>query len=130
MGTSLNGKFVRRDQTPTVDADSVDAFLTATPDAALLLFRGDATRPEVADIAVVLPQLVAAFPGRLSAAVVAPAAEAALMARYGVKATPSLALVRGGQTLGVIAKIQDWSVYLARIGQLLADARCTQDATP
>jgi hydrogenase-1 operon protein HyaE len=121
MGQALAGQFVRLEGMPSVDVADIDSLLASLGDTTLVLFfRGDPTRAEVADIAVVLPQLIAAFPGRLQPAVVAQAAEKPLMARFGVLAQPSLALVRADRTLGVIAKIQDWSVYVARIGAMLA----------
>lgn len=116
------GHLAGRHGVPTVDTETVDQFLTAQPGGtSVLFFAGDPARwPEASDVAVVLPELVAAFDGRLRPAVVAPASETALMPRFGVKTFPSLALVRGGRSLGVIAKIQDWSVYVDRIGRLLA----------
>jgi hydrogenase-1 operon protein HyaE len=101
----------------------VDAFLTtaeATGAVPVLLFAGDAVRwPEAADVAVVLPELIEAFQGRLQGAVIAPQAETALASRFGVQVYPSLVLCRGGEVLEIIPKIKDWSVYVARIGAVL-----------
>lgn len=134
MGASLVGHLASRHGVPTVDAVTVDEFLTSAPaGASVLFFAGDPARwPEANDVAVILPELVAAFDGRLRPAVVSQAAEAALMPRFGVKTFPSLALVRGDRNLGVIAKIQDWSVYVERIDRMLAadDRTVHQGATP
>lgn len=111
---------------PFVDVKSIDDFLDARrgeAETAVLFFAGDPARPEANDVAVVLPELVTVFAGRIRAGLVAREAEAALMPRFGVRVLPSLALVRGGNTLGVIPKIQDWSVYIDRIGRLLDDDR-------
>uniref|UniRef100_Q07S96 Hydrogenase expression/formation protein n=1 Tax=Rhodopseudomonas palustris (strain BisA53) TaxID=316055 RepID=Q07S96_RHOP5 len=123
MSSSLATDVARHHEMPTVDAASVDAVLAAAADRVVVLFfRGDLARwPETADLAVVLPQLIKAFPGRLTAAIVAAEAERDLMRRFGVSVCPSLALVRPGRTLGVIPKIQDWSSYVARITAMLAD---------
>jgi hydrogenase-1 operon protein HyaE len=123
MGSSLATDVARHHEMPTVDAASVDAVLAAAADRVVVLFfRGDTARwPETADLAVVLPQLIKAFSGRLTAAVVAAEAERDLMRRFGVTVCPSLALARPDRTLGVIPKIQDWSSYIARIGAMLAD---------
>ncbi len=122
MGHSLTADVARSARVATLDATTIDDFLASCPDAALLLFRGDAARKaEADDIAVVLPQLAGAFAGRLTPAVIAPEAEAALLPRFAIKARPCLALVRADRNLGAIAKIQDWSFYLARIGAMLAD---------
>jgi hydrogenase-1 operon protein HyaE len=101
----------------------VDDVLAAAADRVVVLFfRGDLARwPESADLAVVLPQLIKAFPGRLAAVVAAAEAERDLMRRFGVSVCPSLALARPGRTLGVIPKIQDWSSYIAKITAMLSD---------
>ncbi|MBI5132782.1 MAG: hydrogenase accessory protein [Rhodopseudomonas palustris] len=122
MGSPLTRAAARRDVLPVVDAATVDDFIAAAGRISVLFFRGDPTRfPEAADVAVILPELIAAFPGRLIAAEIDPAAERALMPRFGVLVCPALVLARPGRTLGVIAKIQDWSAYVARIRAMLAD---------
>ncbi|MFH0300154.1 hydrogenase accessory protein [Bradyrhizobium sp. 31Argb] len=106
-----------------VDAATVDHFLGATDEAgavAVLLSAGDPNRfPEAIDVAVVLPELIAAFGGRLRGAVIARGDESALGQRFGVRVQPTLILVAKGETLGLIAKIQDWSVYIDRINKLI-----------
>jgi hydrogenase-1 operon protein HyaE len=113
----------RRSGLPEVDAATVDGFLDDAYRAgavAVLLSAGDPVRfPEALDVAIVLPELVTAFQGRLRGAVIARDAEAELGTRFGVRVQPSLILCRGADTLGVIAKIQDWSVYVDRISHLI-----------
>ncbi|MGJ4904153.1 hydrogenase accessory protein [Bradyrhizobium sp. HKCCYLS2058] len=108
---------------PEVDAGTVDAFLAEADCAglvAVLLSAGDPARfPEALDVAIVLPELITAFQGRLRGAIIARDAEAELGARFGVRVQPSLILCRGAETLGLIAKIQDWSVYVDRISRLI-----------
>jgi hydrogenase-1 operon protein HyaE len=108
---------------PTVDVATIDHFLTSTETAGalpVLLFAGDPLRwPEATDVAVVLPELIEAFQGRLQGAVIAAEAELALAPRFNVQVYPSLVLWRGGKVLDVIPKIKDWSVYIARITGLL-----------
>lgn len=108
---------------PEVDAASVDDFLAGAEAAgavAVLLSAGDPARfPEATDVAVVLPELIDAFQGRLRGAVIAPAAEAELGRRFGVRVQPTLILHAKGETLGLIAKIQDWPVYIDRISRLI-----------
>lgn len=123
MGSPLTRAAARRDVLPIVDAATVDDFIAADAGRiSVLFFRGDPVRfPEAADVAVILPELIAAFPGRLIAAEIDPAAERALMPRFGVLVCPALVLARPGRTLGKVAKIQDWSAYVARIRAMLAD---------
>lgn len=112
-----------------VDEANVDDFIARSGKIVVLFFRGDAARfPEAADLAVVLPELINAFPGRLVAAEVAAEAERGLMAKFGVAVCPSLAVVQPERTLGVLAKIQDWSSYLAQIGAMLAEVDQRREA--
>ncbi|WP_027554430.1 hydrogenase accessory protein [Bradyrhizobium sp. Cp5.3] len=108
---------------PEVDATTVDRFLNGTDEAgafAVLLSAGDPARfPEAIDVAVVLPELIDAFAGRLRGAVIAHDADSELGKRFGVRVQPTLVFVARGETLGLIAKIQDWSVYVDRIGELI-----------
>ncbi len=112
---------------PEVDAATVDEFLGGADEAgaiAVLLSAGDPNRfPEAIDVAVVLPELIAAFGGRLRGAVIARDAERALGERFGVRVQPTLIFVAKGETLGLVAKIQDWSVYIDRITKLIERPR-------
>lgn len=120
------GRAPGRGGLPEIDASSVDDFLAAAEQAgavAVLLSAGDPARfPEALDVGIVLPELITAFQERLQGAVIAHDAEAALGERFGVRVQPSLIFCRAGETLGVIAKIQDWSVYVDRISRLIAPA--------
>jgi len=131
MSPSLTRGAARRGALPIVDDATVDDFIAQTADVALLFFRGDAERfPEADDLAVIVPELVAGFPGRLRAAEVARAAEPSLMARFGVEVCPSLVFARPGRTLAAIAKVHDWSHYIAQIGAVLAaeEALCVLES--
>jgi hydrogenase-1 operon protein HyaE len=110
-----------------VDEASIDAFLTVAPNDGtgeakhnILFFAGDpAQRGETHDVAIILPQLLEAFAGRLRAAIVATRAEAALKQRFHVGVFPSLVVTRGHETLGVLPKVYDWPDYIARIEAML-----------
>ncbi len=108
---------------PTVGVAEIDQFLAAAETAGavpVLLFAGDPVRwPEATDVAVVLPELVEAFQGRLQGAVIAAQAESELAPRFNVQVYPSLMLWCDGKVLDVIAKVKDWSVYIDRITGLL-----------
>jgi hydrogenase-1 operon protein HyaE len=108
---------------PTVDAQGIDAFLIPgehEPVNTLLFFTGDpAQRTESSDVAVVLPELLAVFPGRLRAAVVCRSAEDTLKGRFHVQVVPSLVVTRGAVPLGVMPRIRDWSDYVATLQSLL-----------
>lgn len=119
MATPLIDQLVLRHGLPRLDHATIDAFLSpedGAPAHAVLFFTGDATqRPETVDVAVVLPELLAAFRGRLRGAVIARDAEDALKARFHVAIVPSLVVTRGDATLGVLPRVRDWAEYLERI---------------
>ncbi len=76
---------------------------------------------ETPDIAVVLPELLAALGGAdtIGGAVAGPQLEAALRDEMSL-ALPALVLVRDGRPAGAVARMRDWDDYLARLGALLA----------
>lgn len=106
---------------PEIDLENHDDFV-AEPGMNVLFFPGD---PEVVrdstDVAVVLPELVAAFGGALRPGIVTDTFGdgKTLKHRYGFKEFPALVFVRGGGYVGAITRIQDWSDYLETIGELL-----------
>ena len=69
--------------------------------------------PESHDVAVILPELVKAFSGRLQAAVIRKAIERELQARFRFTGWPSLVFLRSGEYLGVITGIKNWQEYMA-----------------
>ena len=109
---------------PEITLENHDEFAApATP--GVLFFGGDPKRyKETTDVAVVLPELVKAFGGRLRAGVVARDDEIELQKHYGFRAWPSLVFVRDGAYLGTISRMKNWSESLAETGELLtAEAR-------
>jgi hydrogenase-1 operon protein HyaE len=108
---------------PVVGSDDIDAFLRpegSAPRHAILFFPGAATqRPETQDVAVILPELLEHFAGRLRGAIIAAEAEEKLKGRFQVVVMPSLVVTRDGEPVGVLPKIQDWSAYVAKISDWL-----------
>lgn len=103
-----------------VDEHSVGDWVAGEGDRVLLL-AGDPVRfPEGGDVAVVLPELMKAFPGRFVIAVVPQAREEAVARRYGTQRWPTLLFFREGQYVTAIAGMQDWDVYLAQVAAALA----------
>ena len=104
-----------------VTRENHDDFV-AEPGMNVLFFPGDpATAKDSTDVAVVLPELVEAFGGQLRPGVVADTYGDGkeLKRHYGFSAFPSLVFVRGGEYVGTITRIQDWSEYLDTISELL-----------
>jgi len=78
---------------------------------------------ETADVAVILPELLSVFRGRLKAAVAGPALEKALRRQLDGIALPALVVVRGHELLGAIPRIRDWSDYIETIGGMIDAGR-------
>jgi hydrogenase-1 operon protein HyaE len=107
-----------------VALDNHDEFV-AVPGMNVLFFPGDpAVVKDATDVAVVLPELVAASQGRLRPGVVTDTfGDGAVLRRhYGFTEFPALVFVRSGEYVGTITRIQDWGDYLQRIEQLFAAA--------
>jgi hydrogenase-1 operon protein HyaE len=107
---------------PHLAGSGLDAFVDAPGDAVLFCSGDPVQYPEALDVAVVLPELLRAFPGRLRAGVVAAEQAASAQARFGFTRWPTLVFLRGGEYVGMLSGIQDWSVYLERVRALLTAA--------
>lgn len=97
----------------------------AAPGMNVLFFPGDATTVrDATDVAVVLPELVAAFDEQLRPGVVRDVFGDGdvLRRRYGFKEYPALVFIRAGDYVGTLTRIQDWGDYLSKIGALLVSA--------
>jgi hydrogenase-1 operon protein HyaE len=104
----------------SVDETSLDAFLAGCAEA-VLFFPGDSERlVESNDVAVILPELLKRFGGRLTPAVIAKASERALQRRFCFNAFPALVFLRGGGYLGAVTRVLDWQDYVTEITAILA----------
>ena len=93
----------------------------AEPGMNVLFFPGDATTVrDSTDVAVVLPELVAAFDEQLRPGVVTDVFGDGkfLKQQYGFNEYPALIFVRSGEYVGTIMRIQDWGDYLDKISDL------------
>jgi hydrogenase-1 operon protein HyaE len=105
---------------PLLDSQGGLESFCDTPGDVVIFCGGDPVQhPECLDVAVVLPELLRAFPGRFRAAVASTGIEPILQARYGFNRWPSLVFLRGGDYVGTLSGILDWSVYLARLQELI-----------
>jgi len=100
---------------PRVTAKTLDAVLHRAENTVLFFTEDPTTTPEANDVAVVLPELIRHFGGRIAPAVVAREDERTLQALYGFNLWPSLVFLRKDRYLGTISKIQDWTDYLEQI---------------
>ena len=96
----------------------------------ILLLSEDPQRyPEALDLAVILPELLRAFP-QLKAGVIRRGEEATLRDLYHIQAWPCFLFLRGKDYLGQICKVQDWAVYLQCIEDLLDTTAPTDPLIP
>lgn len=108
-----------------VSEGGLDDFLAQPGEAVLFLWAQPARYPEVLDVAVVLPELVAQFAREgtaLRIGVVDEASERALGLRYGMTRRPALIFLRDGAYVATLHGMQDWQVYVERIREILASA--------
>lgn len=115
---------------PQANADNI-ARLIAGNEYLVLFFPGNPDRyPESNDVAVILPELIRAFEGKLKPAVVMNEDEAAVRERYPFNVWPSLVFLRSGVQVGTIGKVQDWADYIEQIAALLAEDAAPAQAIP
>ncbi len=115
----LAERLISRHGAQPVTLPTLQAWLDHEGDQ-VLFFSGDPVRfPEGLDVAVVLPELQAAFGGRFRIGVVLRDDEDAIARRFGSQRWPALVFVRGGQYVATIAGMRDWDVYLQEIAQAL-----------
>lgn len=104
---------------PEVTLENHDEFISQ-PGITVLFLAGDAkTNRDTSDVAVVLPELINVYQGRLIPGVVAADAERELHRQYGCMAWPALVFLRDGGYLGAITRMQNWAEYLHDINALI-----------
>lgn len=119
MSSPLIEQLTERHGFARVTPDNLDNFLERETTLALFLSADPRRYPEADDVAVILPELVRAFPARFKAAVVDRRLEDTFKQRYDIAVWPCLVFLRDGRFLGKISKVRDWSDYLERIPQIL-----------
>jgi len=75
--------------------------------------------PVALDLAVIVPEIARAFPGRFTVGVLLPEAARALHPRYGFRRWPALVMLNDGQYVGAVDGLRNWDEYLALVAGLL-----------
>ena len=105
-----------------VRAENFAAF-TQTQGHTLLLFTEDPFRiKETLDLAVIVPEIVRAFPGRFAVGVLLPEAARAFQPRYGFRRWPACGMLKDGQYVGAVDGLRNWDEYIEDVARLLAAA--------
>lgn len=105
---------------PLLSEAGLDDFLSSRGEVVLFFTENTYKFLETDDVAMILPELVKAFGGRFSAAVVVPDEQRRLQKRYGFRQWPTLVFLRNGAYLGAISRVRDWQDYLQEISRILA----------
>lgn len=103
-----------------VEPDTLDAFVAQPGDRVIFLSGDPVQFPEGLDVAVVLPELQAALPGRFSVGVVPLDSQEAIARRFGSQRWPALVFLRDGEYVTTLAGMHDWTDYLERVGEALS----------
>lgn len=103
-----------------VEPDTLDAFVALPGDRVLFLSGDPVQFPEGLDVAVVLPELQAALPGRFEVGVVPLDSQEAIARRFGSQRWPALVFLRDGQYVTTLAGMHDWTEYVQLVGSALA----------
>ena len=113
--------FVRHGCTE-VTAENIDAFVEC-PGRAVLVFTEDPLRVrETLDIAVIVPELMRAFPGRFRVGVLMPETARNAHPRYGFRRWPALVVLSDGNHVGAIDGLRGWDEYVKELARLLETA--------
>lgn len=103
------------------DAATLDALAAAHPQLVLMLNADPHQHPEVADNAIIVPEVLKSLPGPAPHICWAnPAASRTLASRFGVLKYPALVFLRDGGYTGVIVGLMDWPDVVHRFAELLA----------
>jgi hydrogenase-1 operon protein HyaE len=114
----IAGLFSRHGYTD-VRAGNLAAF-TQRAGHTLLLFTEDPARfKETLDLAVIVPEIARAFPGRFEVGVLLPEAARELQPRYGFRRWPAIVVLRDGEHVGAVDGLRNWDEYLSAVAALL-----------
>lgn len=119
MYSPLIQKMIDRNSYPIITDENIDEFLNENEYSALFFTENPKNFPESNDVAVILPELMAAFGGRIRVGVIGRDVERPLQARFRFKGYPALVFLKGGGYLDVITKVRNWSEYTEEVDRIL-----------
>ena len=119
MPSPLIRRLIEQQGFARLNAANLEQVLAAEGTLVLFLTEDPTRYPESNDVAVILPELLDAFPERFQPMVVDRELEPQLKTRYDITIWPCLVFLRNGRFLGKIAKVRDWADYLKRIATIL-----------
>ena len=102
-----------------VTAANFAAFIERAGHLVLLFTEDPARFKETLDLAVIVPEIERAFPGRFADGVLLPEAARALQPRFGFRRWPALVVLQDGEYVGAVDGLRSWDDYLAEVARLL-----------
>jgi hydrogenase-1 operon protein HyaE len=103
-----------------IDAQQLDALAQDVPRLIVLPLDNPERFSELADIMVILPEVLRQFPdGCFQVAFCNPASSAALCQRFSVYRHPALLFFHDGAHTGTLEGLMDWSDYLREFAAML-----------
>lgn len=117
---ALLQRIQREHEIQRVTDDATRADFASGGNSVLLLTENPKICPEAWDLAVVLPEVLKGFAGRVRAGVAAPPESAAIAQRFGVTRFPALLFQRDGDYVGVLEGMRDWASFAPAIERMLA----------
>ncbi len=102
-----------------LDESTYDAFVGQAGEAVLFFTEDPIRFREVLDVAVIVPELARACSRAFRIGVLPPPIANAKAATFGVRRWPALVFLRGGEWLGNVEGLRDWSDYVAAVDALL-----------
>lgn len=109
---------------PILAAEQFDAWAAPSGHALVMFTEDPVLYRETLDLAVIVPELAQAFPGRFRTAVLLQAAARAIAPRYGFRRWPALVLLKDGRYVGAIDGLRDWQDYVEELQRLLEAQPC------
>ena len=102
-----------------ITEESLDKFQRENKEVVLFFTENGNNYPESNDVAIILPELMKAFDGLITPAVVNRESERPLQRKYRFKGYPALVFLRDGQYVGTISKVRDWLEYIDEFKTML-----------
>lgn len=120
MTSTLIDNMIKKYAWPVLGEHDFDQYVNTAGDSVVFFSEDPKRYPESNDVAMILPEIIKTFEGRLRAAVVDWPAQHKMQSRFGFTTWPALVFLREGRYLGVITGVRNWRDYLGEINDLLA----------
>ncbi|WP_431309689.1 hydrogenase accessory protein [Bradyrhizobium iriomotense] len=88
-----------------------------------VVYRRPARLAEATGGGFIMPELIMTFAAEVHGVVIACKAKRELGQRFGLRVRPIMNRLTKGETLGLIANIQNWSIHIVRIAKLIRRPR-------